>query len=118
LQQQVDRMANKGVGPGYGGIPQELWMVAPASVRERERLIFNTILRTGVVPEILNHRQMVFLPKHSHATGVWELQGLPPWRPITVQISLATRLFTAISCYLETRVPNHPMQHGFQRDKN
>ncbi|EGZ24290.1 hypothetical protein PHYSODRAFT_296426 [Phytophthora sojae] len=61
---------------------------------------------------------MVFLPKPSHATGVWERQGLPPWRPITVQSSLATRLLTAISCYLETRVPNHPMQHGFQRDKN
>ncbi|EGZ10910.1 hypothetical protein PHYSODRAFT_521229, partial [Phytophthora sojae] len=45
-------------------------------------------------------------------------KGLPPWRPILVQSSLATRLFTAISTYLEARVPNHSMQHGFQRDNN
>ncbi|GMF34792.1 unnamed protein product [Phytophthora fragariaefolia] len=61
---------------------------------------------------------MVFLPKSRQATGVWERQGLPPWRPITVQISMAIRLFTAVSEYLERTVPNHPTQHGFQRDRN
>ncbi|OWZ14020.1 LOW QUALITY PROTEIN: hypothetical protein PHMEG_00012561 [Phytophthora megakarya] len=56
-------MVSKGVSPGFGGIPQELWIAAPPCIRERERHIFNTIFRTGIVPEILNHRQMVFLPK-------------------------------------------------------
>jgi len=118
MQKWVDKQVNTGVSPGFGGIPQELWIAAPRAVRERERLILNTILKTGIVPATLYHRQLIFLPKSQQATGVWERQGLPPWRPITVQSSLATRLFSAISGYLERTVPNHPMQHGFQRDRN
>ncbi|OWY94523.1 hypothetical protein PHMEG_00035714 [Phytophthora megakarya] len=118
MQSWVDKHVNTGMPPGFGGIPQEIWIAAPPRVQEREREIMNTILHTGIVPDILNHRQMVFLPKFPQATGVWERRGLPPWRPITVQISLATRLFKAISGYLERVVSNHPMQHVFQRDRN
>lgn len=69
MQRWVDSQVNTGVAPGFGGIPQELWIAAPDVIRERERLIMNTILQTGIVPEILNHRQMVFLPKSPQATG-------------------------------------------------
>lgn len=60
---------------------------------------------------------MVFLPKSETAANVWERQGLPPWRPITMQSALATRLFTALSAFLEQRAPNDTRQHGFQRDR-
>ncbi|CAK5061526.1 unnamed protein product, partial [Aphanomyces euteiches] len=50
MQQRCDRHLRKHVAPGYGGVSQELWIAAPPAIRERERLIINTILRTGCVP--------------------------------------------------------------------
>lgn len=84
MQTWVDKQVNTRVSPGFGGIPQELWIAPPAALRERGRLVLNTILKTGIVPAILNHRQMVFLPKSQGVTGVWERQGLPPRRPISI----------------------------------
>jgi hypothetical protein len=35
-----------------------------------------------------------------------------------VQRALATPLFTGVSEYLESKSPNHAMQHGFQKDRD
>ncbi|KAG6974590.1 hypothetical protein JG688_00003001 [Phytophthora aleatoria] len=72
MQRWVDTQVNTRVSPGFGGIPQELGVAAPAEVRERECLTMNIILQTGITPQIFNHRQMVFLPKSPLAIGVWE----------------------------------------------
>ncbi|CAK4423226.1 unnamed protein product [Aphanomyces euteiches] len=84
MQQHCDRYLRKHVAPGYGGVSQELWIAAPPVIRERERLIIKTILRTGCVPPCLGRKQMLYLAKSDTAHGIVNLDpGLPPWRPIT-----------------------------------
>ncbi|ETV64499.1 hypothetical protein H257_18617 [Aphanomyces astaci] len=117
-QAQCDRTLRRGVSPGFGGVSQELWIAAPPAIRERESLIINTILRTGLVPPSLKRKQMIFLPKAATAHGVVGLDpGSPPWRPITVQSAFASRVFTVIRNYIGPQLPNEELQHGFQRHR-
>ena len=119
LQHKCDHLLHTRVSPGYGGVAQELWIHAPPSIRERERLIINTILRSGRAPDCLKHKQMVFLPKTADANGIVNLNdGLPPWRPITIFSAFASRVFMVIRNYVQPALPNDEMQHGFQRDKS
>ncbi|KAH9182004.1 hypothetical protein AeNC1_016021 [Aphanomyces euteiches] len=118
MQQRCDRHLRKHVAPGYGGVSQELWIAAPMAIRERERLIINTILRTGCVPPCLGRKQMLYLAKTDTAHGIVNLDnGLPPWRPITVQSAFTSRLFMVIRDYITPIIPNEPLQHGFQKDR-
>ncbi|RHY41112.1 hypothetical protein DYB34_009165 [Aphanomyces astaci] len=118
MQARCDSSLRTRVSPGYGGVSQELWIAAPACIRARERVIINLILRTGLVPPILGRKQMIYLAKSDTAHGVVNLDpGLPPWRPITVQSALSSRIFTVIRDYITPCIPNHEMQHGFQRDR-
>lgn len=118
MQSDVDKHLHKRVAPGYGGVAQELWIAAPAAIRSRERRIINMILRLGSPPPILRRKQMVFLPKQPNVDPTLNnAKGLPPWRPITVQSALASRLFLVIKRYVERGIPNHIMQHGFQRER-
>ena len=117
-QQHIDRVVSKRVAPGYGGVAQELWIAAPARVRDREKLIVNWILKNGVAPNNLKVKEMIFLPKTDAVDGIVDnSKGLPPWRHITVQSALTTRIFTAVGEYVEEGLPNNLFQHGFQRDK-
>ncbi|KAH9105376.1 hypothetical protein AeMF1_018778 [Aphanomyces euteiches] len=118
MQQHCDRYLRKHVAPGYGGVSQELWIAAPPVIRERERLIINTILRTGCVPPCLGRKQMLYVAKSDTAHGIVNLDpGLPPWRPITVQGAFTSRLFMVIRDYIAPIIPNEPLQHGFQKDR-
>ncbi|RHX97985.1 hypothetical protein DYB36_007076, partial [Aphanomyces astaci] len=118
MQARCDRSLRTRVSPGFGGVSQELWIAAPTCIREQERVIINLILRTGLVPPILGRKQMIYLAKSDTAHGVVNLDpGLPPWRPITVQSALSSRIFTVIRDYITPCIPNHEMQHGFQRDR-
>ncbi|RHZ26017.1 hypothetical protein DYB31_006740 [Aphanomyces astaci] len=104
--------------PQVMGVSQELRIAAPACIRERERTIINLILRTGLVSPILGCKQMIYLAKSATAHGVVNLDpGLPPWRPITVQSALSSRIFTVIRDYISPCIPNEELQHGFQRDR-
>ncbi|RHZ40695.1 hypothetical protein DYB26_004274 [Aphanomyces astaci] len=61
---------------------------------------------------------MIYLAKSATAQGVVNLDpGLPPWRPITVQSTFSSRIFTVIRDYISPCIPNEEMQHGFQRDR-
>ncbi|RHY96085.1 hypothetical protein DYB31_008119, partial [Aphanomyces astaci] len=118
MQARCDHSLRTRVSPGFGGVSQELWIAAPTCIREQERVIINLILRTGLVPPILGRKQMIYLAKSDTAHGVVNLDpGLPPWRPITVQSALSSRIFTVIRDYITPCIPNHEMQHGFQRDR-
>ncbi|RHZ19157.1 hypothetical protein DYB37_008079, partial [Aphanomyces astaci] len=118
MQARCDRSLRTRVSPGHEGVSQELWIAAPACIRERERTIINLILRTGLVPPILGRKQMIYLAKSATAHGVVNLDpGLPPWRPITVQSALSSRIFTVIRDYISPCIPNEELQHGFQRDR-
>ncbi|KAH9097081.1 hypothetical protein Ae201684P_011810 [Aphanomyces euteiches] len=118
MQQHCDRYLRKHVAPGYGGVSQELWIAAPPVIRERERLIIKTILRTGCVPPCLGRKQMLYLAKSDTAHGIVNLDpGLPPWRPITVQSAFTSRLFMVRRDYIAPIIPNEPLQHGFQKDR-
>ncbi|RHZ32713.1 hypothetical protein DYB37_012752 [Aphanomyces astaci] len=115
IQARCDRSLRTRVSPGYGGVSQELWIAA--CIRDRERVIINLILRTGLAPPILGRKQ-IYLAKADTAHGVVNLDpGLPPWRPITVQSAFSGRIFTVIRDYITPCIPNHEMQHGFQRDR-
>ncbi|KAF0740262.1 hypothetical protein Ae201684P_016934 [Aphanomyces euteiches] len=118
MQQTCDRYLRKHVAPGYGGVSQELWIAAPPAIRARERLIINTILRTGCVPPCLGRKQMLYIAKSATAHGIVNHDaGLPPWRPITVQNAFTSRLFMVIRDYITPIIPNEPLQHGFQKDR-
>ncbi|RHY41074.1 hypothetical protein DYB34_013960, partial [Aphanomyces astaci] len=113
MQARCDRSLRTRVSPGFGGVSQELWIAAPTCIREQERVIINLILRTGLVPPILGRKQIIYLAKSDTAHGVVNLDpGLPPWRPITVQSALSSRIFTVIRDYITPCIPNHEMQHG------
>ncbi|EEY59990.1 uncharacterized protein PITG_13155 [Phytophthora infestans T30-4] len=43
-------------------------------------------------------------------------QGLPPWRPITVQAAFANRLFLVIKQFVDGGIPLSLLQHGFWSD--
>ncbi|ETV65394.1 hypothetical protein H257_17855 [Aphanomyces astaci] len=95
----------------------ELWIAAPAYIRERERTNINLILRTGLVPPTLGRKQMIYLAKSATAQGVVNLDpDLPPWHPITVQSAFSNRIFTVIRDYISPCIPNEEMQQGFQRE--
>ncbi|ETV70492.1 hypothetical protein H257_14147 [Aphanomyces astaci] len=116
MQARCDRSLRTRISPGYGGVSQELWIAA--CIRARERVIINPMLRTGLVPLILGRKQMIYLAKSDTAHGVVNLDpGLSPWRPITVQSAFSSRIFTVIRDYITPCIPNHEMQHGFQRDR-
>ncbi|ETV65963.1 hypothetical protein H257_17441 [Aphanomyces astaci] len=118
MQARCDRSLHTRVSPGYGGVSQELWISASACIRERERTVINLILRTCLVPPILEHKQMIYLAKSAIARGVVNLDlGLPPWRPIIVQTALNSRIFTVIRDYISPCLPNQEMQNGFQWDR-
>ncbi|RQM22321.1 hypothetical protein B5M09_011381 [Aphanomyces astaci] len=58
---------------------------------------------------------MIYLAKSATDHGVVNLDpGLPPWRPITVQSALSSRIFTVIRDYISPCIPNEELQHGFQ----
>ncbi|EGZ19571.1 hypothetical protein PHYSODRAFT_488058 [Phytophthora sojae] len=118
MQIEIDCGLRKHVAPGYGGISQEMWIAAPPPIRAHERRIISLVLSTGLVPSILLRKQMVFLPKTAAVDTTLRLSaGLPPWRPITVQSSLASRLQLVIKRYADRRVENCKMQHGFQHTR-
>ncbi|EGZ14608.1 hypothetical protein PHYSODRAFT_438951, partial [Phytophthora sojae] len=118
MQTEIDRQLQQHVAPGYGGISQEMWIAAPAAIRNRERRVIELILRTGKAPPILRRKQMIFLPKAATVDPTLDnTKGLPPWRPITVQSALASRLFLVVKRYVEPGIPISKMQHGFQRDR-
>ncbi|ETV65964.1 hypothetical protein H257_17442 [Aphanomyces astaci] len=109
MQARCDRSLHTRVSPGYGGVSQELWISASACIRERERTVINLILRTCLVPPILEHKQMIYLAKSAIARGVVNLDlGLPPWRPIIVQTALNSWVMEYI--YRKLGVPSLPRQ--------
>eukprot|EP00644_Phytophthora_capsici_P019565 jgi/Phyca11/133414/e_gw1.455.3.1 len=72
----------------------------------------------GKSPPILKRKQMIFLPKATAIDPTLDnTKWLPPWRPITVQSALASRLFLVIKRYIEPGIPISIMQHEFQRDR-
>ena len=91
MQANCDKRLKKHVSPGYGGISQEMWIAAPPAIRTREREIINTVLQTGIIPDILLHKQLVLLLKKEDGTCTVNFEDkLPPWRPIMVQVALSS----------------------------
>ena len=116
MQQSCDRRLKKHVSPGYGGVSQEMWCAATPNIREREREIINRILRTGYTPTFLKRKQLVLLLKKAEGTTIVDLEhGIPPWRPIMVQVALSSRVFMVLRDYVGRRIPNNIMQFGFQK---
>ncbi|EGZ05432.1 hypothetical protein PHYSODRAFT_459324, partial [Phytophthora sojae] len=118
MQAEVYRQLKQHLAPGYGGISQEMWIAAPDIVRSRERREIELILRLGRAPPILRRKQMIFLPKCANIDPTLDnSKGLPPWRPITVQSALSSRLFLVVKRYVEPGIPISQMQHEFQSDR-
>ncbi|RHZ33559.1 hypothetical protein DYB26_011847, partial [Aphanomyces astaci] len=93
IQARCERSLRTRVSPEHGGVHRNSG--SPACIRDRERVIINLILRTGLVPPILGRKQMIYLCKIGHSQGVVNLDpGLPAWHPITVQSAFSSRIFT------------------------
>ena len=98
----IDGKLHMQVALGAGGVSQELWIFAPATIQERERVIIQSILTYGIIPTYLKSKQLILLPKGDNMPDVIDLrQGTPNYRLIMIQAALSNRLQQVIKQYVK-----------------